>query len=69
MGWFVTMNEPSGLCQLVLTPPLKLMMVKQRQFANQELMVWPRQSFGEDVCKLEFTENMWKTNDLEIIFI
>ena len=58
-----------GFVSLVLTPPLKLMMVKQQQFAKQELMAWPRQSFGEDIHKLEFTGNMWKTNDLAIIFI
>ena len=53
----------------VLTPPLKLMMVKQQQFANQELMAWPRQAFCENVRKLEFTGNMGKTNDLAVISI
>ena len=32
-------------------------------------MAWSRQSFGEDVYKLEFARNMWKTRDLVIICI
>lgn len=41
----------------------------QQQFTNQELMTWLRKTFGEDICKLLVSGDMWETYDATIIFI
>ena len=54
---------------LMLTSPLKLMLVNQQQFANQEIVTWPRKAFSKDISKLEFNGDMRKADDFAIIFI
>eukprot|EP00268_Persea_americana_P026480 TRINITY_DN25910_c0_g1_i1.p1 TRINITY_DN25910_c0_g1~~TRINITY_DN25910_c0_g1_i1.p1 ORF type:complete len:128 (+),score=16.22 TRINITY_DN25910_c0_g1_i1:94-477(+) len=53
----------------VLTSPIKLMLVNPQQFANKEVMTWPGKTFGEDICKLLVSGEMWKAYDIVIVFI
>ena len=45
------------------------MLVNQQQFANKEVMTCPGKIFGEDICKLLVSGDMWKAYDIVIVFI